>query len=112
MENPRSLDLCIGGVDGLQLPQARVVDEELRMRPPVFRDTGFDSAIAGILGDEHFTDGSRVEAVKRLQGSLQKIEATATGDDDRNVASLAEQHLFTPHPWLLSHPALQPQRQA
>ncbi|MNP64946.1 hypothetical protein D3C76_1604910 [compost metagenome] len=66
------------------------------MRPPVLRNAGLDGAVAGVLGNEYLADGSRIEPVKRLQGSLQQIEATATGDDDRNVASLAEQHLFTP----------------
>ncbi|MNG29732.1 hypothetical protein D3C84_1152170 [compost metagenome] len=67
------------------------------MRPPVLWNTGLYGAVAGVLGNEHFTDGGRVEPVKCLQSPLQQIEATATGDDDRNVASLTEQHLYAPH---------------
>jgi len=112
VENPRCLHLGISGIDGSQLPQAWLVDEELGVRSPVFRNTGLYGAVAGVLGNEHLTNGSRVEPVKRLERTLQQIEATATSDYYRNVASLAEQHLFAPHHRLFNRPASQPQRQA
>ncbi len=90
MKDPGGLDVRVGQIDGVQLPQPRYIDEERRMLTPVLGNASLYRLITRVLGDEHLTDRKVIERIEAGKRPFQKVETPATGDHQSDVTVLGK----------------------